>query len=136
MIFQLYLILQFAISVETDILPCCFHYINIGFCNLQLCYILYDFACKHHARNAGAKHILPGICLPFSSGVSFGISGVSLEYTTFNDFTPLSLSSFRITFARGQTLVLYMSQTSKFVPSLLPVPMHEMIGTPAFLHEQ
>lgn len=35
-----------------------------------------------------------------------GVIGVSFEYTTFRLSTPLARSSFRMTFARGQTEVL------------------------------
>ena len=37
---------------------------------------------------------------------SIGVTGCSLEYTTFSFFTPRFLSSRRITFASGQTDVL------------------------------
>ena len=37
---------------------------------------------------------------------SFGLVGCSSEYTTFSFFTPRFLSSLRITFANGHTLVL------------------------------
>lgn len=37
---------------------------------------------------------------------STGLIGSSLEYTTFNFFTPRFFNSLRITFAKGHTLVL------------------------------
>ena len=60
---------------------------------------------------------------------SIGLVGCSSEYTTFNFFMPRFFNSRLITFARGQTFVLYMSATLNWLASsLLPAPMLLMIG--------
>ena len=71
------------------------------------------------------------LSLKLSSGK--GVRGSSFEYTTFRCFTPLRFSSYRIALANGHTDVLYMSVTSNAVgSSLFPVPIEDIIGTPAF----
>ena len=84
----------------------------------------------------GTNDVLPGIWRRFEqllfvpggqtqfplqvfSGPSSGVNGISLEYTTVKCFIFLFLSSFRITFASGQTEVFEISATSKAVGSVL-----------------
>ena len=63
---------------------------------------------------------------------SIGLVGCSSEYTTLSFLTPRFLSSRRITFARGHTLVLYISATLNAVgSSLLPAPILLITGIPS-----
>ena len=78
----------------------------------------------------GTKEMLPtflDFSLPPSSFTGF--IGSSFEYTTFSFFIPLALSSRLITFAKGQTEVLFISLTSSIVGFILfPVPIDEITG--------
>ena len=75
----------------------------------------------------GTIEILPAFT--FSSVLSIILIGSSFEYITLSFLIPLFFNSFLITFASGHTLVFYISVTSNLVgSSLLPVPIHEIIG--------